>query len=553
MPYHLDSANVVTGMLILLCTLAGLDLWRQLAIKSENNAHAEYVSAVKYSDEFWSLGYRIEDLELKLSTQNNRSAAIKNAIESLPYISDSDNNNLLRKHKAASVSDIRDSRIVMHSLLYNDTLLYKIRCESSGNLLRVGLNDFRADSRDECQLFTSTAADSWGPHTLFHLIPYIEGSFALRSLASGLFVKAVPPPMDNYKAPWKLVIGGAVAGAAEIFRFSTDGYLYSPLMGGFFTCASGQMTLGYEGKYGSYNKFVLEAVDSKTAQNSYLLSDLSRKVSPVRICLGIPITSKGTKMDEIRDSPFWNNLFDSFMKSIDWRSNRYVFRFYLGFDKADGLYDTGDAWSDMRTEFESRASYRMKEQLMSEDDIKTVLQTQLTLKLMHFDHLEGSPSQVVSQLMLKAYDDKFDYFYQVNDDTQIVSPNWAPKLVAALAANPSIPNFGVTGPSDTNNDKIFTHSFVHRTHFEVFGHLFPPSFKNWWSDDWISTVYGAAHTFVVSEVQIKHNVGAQKTKGTTRYEVDKAAQLHLEEELRKGYVQVDEWLKKSNLPRLSLP
>ena len=55
----------------------------------------------------------------------------------------------------------------------------------------------------------------------------------------------------------------------------------------------------------------------------------------------------------------------------------------------------------------------------------------------------------------------------------------------------------------------------------MFGHLFPPSFKNWWSDDWISTVYGAAHTFVVSEVQIKHNVGAQKTKGTTRYEVDK--------------------------------
>ena len=73
---------------------------------------------------------------------------------------------------------------------------------------------------------------------------------------------------------------------------------------------------------------------------------------------------------------------------------------------------------------------------------------------------------------------------------------------------------------------------------KVFGHLFPPYFKNWWSDDWISTVYGAAHTFLVSEVQIKHNVGAQKTKGTTRYEVDKAAQLHLEEELRKGYVQV---------------
>ena len=49
-------------------------------------------------------------------------------------------------------------------------------------------------------------------------------------------------------------------------------------LGGFFTCASGQMTLGYEGKYGSYNRFVLEEADSKTVTNSYLLSDLSRKV-----------------------------------------------------------------------------------------------------------------------------------------------------------------------------------------------------------------------------------------------------------------------------------
>ena len=33
---------------------------------------------------------------------------------------------------------------------------------------------------------------------------------------------------------------------------------------------------------------------------------------------------------------------------------------WVRFDKADGLYDTGDAWSDMRSEFDSRATYRMK-------------------------------------------------------------------------------------------------------------------------------------------------------------------------------------------------
>ena len=55
---------------------------------------------------------------------------------------------------------------------------------------------------------------------------------------------------------------------------------------------------------------------------------------------------------------------------------------------------------------------------------------------------------------------------------------------------------------------------------QVFGHLFPPFFKNWWSDDWISTVYGAEHTFRSEDVTIKHNVNAQKTSGLTRYNVD---------------------------------
>jgi hypothetical protein len=34
-------------------------------------------------------------------------------------------------------------------------------------------------------------------------------------------------------------------------------------------------------------------------------------------------------------------------------------------------------------------------------------------------------------------------------------------------------------------------------------------------------VYGSEHTFRVPEVVIKHNVGAQKQHGFTRYEVDK--------------------------------
>ena len=207
------------------------------------------------------------------------------------------------------------------------------------------------------------------------------------------------------------------------------------------------MVSGSPGEYSQYNSkaFVMEKVSSEIVRSSYMLLDLSNQIinvqadyiksnqkspqqrasstlkvtgmenaTPVKICLGVPITSKGTDMKEVVDSPFWTNLFDSFMKSVDWRSNRFVFRFYLGFDKADALYDTGDAWSELREEFRHRATYRMLEQLMEEADINAVLNDQLSLKLMHFDHLEGAPSQVVSQLMLSAYMDNFDYFYQVH-------------------------------------------------------------------------------------------------------------------------------------------
>ena len=366
--------------------------------------------------------------------------------------------------------------------------------------MRIGLNEFRTDARDACQVFAGSKEDHPGPETMFEKVLLDEGAFALRGLSTGLYIQAVSPPPDSTSNPWKLVVGGPIAGAAERFRHTNDHNLYSALVGGFFQCGAGQIAKGYSGYYGTYNKFHLEPVAPKDVHKAQELIHLSQQISaiqsayidqhqsslqarkaavniatggdnpnPVKICIGVPMTSKGTQMSSVTDSPLWSNMFDSFMKSIDWRSNRYIFKFYLGYDKADPMYDTGDAWSEIREEFHHRATYRMNEQLMGDAAIAIVLEKYLLVKIMHFDHLEGAPTQVVSQLVLSAYVDNFDYFYQVNDDTIIVTPNWPPKLISALAANPSIPNFGVAGPLDTNNDKIFTHAFVHRTHIEVSG------------------------------------------------------------------------------------
>lgn len=63
---------------------------------------------------------------------------------------------------------------------------------------------------------------------------------------------------------------------------------------------------------------------------------------------------------------------------------------------------------------------------------------------------------------------------------------------------------------------------------QIFGHFFPPSFKNWWSDDWISTVYGKLHTFRALDVVIQHNVKGQKVGALNRYQVDKVRVLRKE-------------------------
>ena len=224
---------------------------------------------------------------------------------------------------------------------------------------------------------------------------------------------------------------------------------------GFFQCNPENFVRGYNNKYGNYNKFIFVPVEPDNYKHAKELASLSKKLvsiqdryieshkpglaeaqvkramdmktntapiikSTIKIAIVIPVTSKGTLMTTVSESPLWSNFFDSFMKSIDWRSNRYCFKIFVGFDKADRIYDTGDAWSELRTEFATRAEFRMKEQLMDDIAIHSVLRDTLSIKLMHFDDLHGAPSQVVSQLVLSAYAEGFDYFYQVSICTYIV-------------------------------------------------------------------------------------------------------------------------------------
>lgn len=227
---YLESNHVIVCLAAILCCMAGLDIWRQRALRNEDTQYSNYIEAVKSSDDFWKIGYRLEDLEAKIEFQKSYWHTIKHQIDSSLAPKFKIDRNTLRQN-TQNIGYTRQSRIALHNLLQNDSAVYQIRCGEDGYLLRIGVNDFRTDSRDVCQVFTSTTKETMGPHGMFDLVPSKENTFALRSIGSGRFIKAVPPPSDNTYAPWKLTVGGTLIGSAEQFRLTEEGKLYSALMG----------------------------------------------------------------------------------------------------------------------------------------------------------------------------------------------------------------------------------------------------------------------------------------------------------------------------------
>ncbi len=229
----IDSGYVIAALLVTLCILAALDLWRQFAIKDEAQFELNYSKGITLNPQFWKIGYQLEDIEVRIDSQYERFQKILHNIDMNLAPRFVLNKNTLRNgNSIRNIEYTRKSRIVIHELEQNDTEIFQIRCEEKGPQLRVGLNDYRTDSRDECQIFTSPKVEEHiGPQHMFDLIHLDSGAFALRYVGNGMYVTAVPPPADNSRLPWKLVVGGPSIGAAETFRLTSEKYLYSALMG----------------------------------------------------------------------------------------------------------------------------------------------------------------------------------------------------------------------------------------------------------------------------------------------------------------------------------
>lgn len=164
----------------------------------------------------------------------------------------------------------------------------------------------------------------------------------------------------------------------------------------------------------------------------------------------------------------------------------------------------------------------------------------MTLTLVSVHNTLKKPGPVFLEMARGAYRAGADYFYRINDDTELLN-NWPTKFVRALRSLP--PPYGVVGPfCDQGNTMILTHDFTHRTHMEVFDmNYYPPQLTDWWMDDWISFVYGKSRTFKAVHVPVIHHTGAHGQ----RYQVDKEHEKLLGGLLVDGRKKIRAWMLKN--------
>jgi hypothetical protein len=207
----------------------------------------------------------------------------------------------------------------------------------------------------------------------------------------------------------------------------------------------------------------------------------------MHIAIGVPTSTAGTQLTQPDLLPILNVLLPSMLGTIDKSTHTFKYTLYVGFDLGDSMYDTDQ-----------------KQRRLQKRMTTMVGEYPVMVKLVRFN-VSLSTTYIWNGLFRSAMADGADYFMNVHDDTEFYPSQggyWSDIVVQSLQQNILAQNFGVASPLDMRDPKVVTHAFVHRTHYEVFGEMFPRQLSNLEHDDWMSRVYGYKNTFFHSDIQV---------------------------------------------------
>jgi hypothetical protein len=223
--------------------------------------------------------------------------------------------------------------------------------------------------------------------------------------------------------------------------------------------------------------------------------ELSRidRINGKKLAIGVPTTSKGILSAKER-----HVLLTALIPSINATLTRKEIKefqivVFIAFDMGD-LYFENETW---------RKKLKLEMMSVLPKEVKIVY-----MRLKPLKRVAMTWNMIFSYVRKQV---RFDYFYQVNDDLTMITVGWLTKFSGILDENGGI---GVVGPSDSFNGfkcSLLTQAFVTYKHFEIFsGLLYPPEFRDWKSDRWLSFVYGKMGTFCDKGVEARN--GAKGTR-----------------------------------------
>ena len=151
----------------------------------------------------------------------------------------------------------------------------------------------------------------------------------------------------------------------------------------------------------------------------------------------------------------------------------------------------------------------------------------------------GTENKAIQAIAMRAYNDGAEYMCRINDDTKFITKKWTTLGIDTLL-HYKPKNVGVVGPTcRQGNTHIMTHDMVHRTHMEIFKYYYPPVFKNWYIDDWITTVYKPGRSTKLTTWEVVHSM-----KQGTRYVVDFTISKLTEILVTIGNVTIESYVKQ---------
>ena len=184
-----------------------------------------------------------------------------------------------------------------------------------------------------------------------------------------------------------------------------------------------------------------------------------------KVGLLLTLCSRGQKYREIGDTDIISIFLEGFLNTAE--QNKYEYHFYLGYDDDDQFYI---------------------------DNIKSLQLRLPNCVVTKLTGCQGNPCKAWNDL-LKEHWQECEYFYQVGTDIRLLTGGWTTYFINTLKKNG---NIGIIGGVDkaywyartgTYKQGIIENAFFHRTQYKIFGYLFHPKLKNWFSDDYISEVY----------------------------------------------------------------